>query len=106
MTDPIRPTGLNGNGAPATGEEGNESNMEVEGNQEDDGGESTIEEGIEAKGIKKEDRPDKETVDKHNLTHIPYRAWCPHCVRGRGVSNAYKTRAGRTGNQAKIPVVQ
>ena len=28
--------------------------------------------------------PSKKEVDEHNLTHLPYRNWCPHCVRGRG----------------------
>ena len=23
-------------------------------------------------------------VERHCLTHVPYRSWCPHCVRGRG----------------------
>ena len=23
-------------------------------------------------------------VDEHMLTHLPYRNWCPHCIRGRG----------------------
>ena len=25
-------------------------------------------------------------VIKHNLTHIPFRNWCRHCVRGRAVN--------------------
>lgn len=28
--------------------------------------------------------PTKAEVDAHNVTHVPYRNWCPHCVRGRG----------------------
>ena len=28
--------------------------------------------------------PSQNEVDEHNLTHLPYRNWCPHCVRGRG----------------------
>ena len=28
--------------------------------------------------------------EEHNLTHVPYRAWCKHCVRGRGKSEAHK----------------
>ena len=28
--------------------------------------------------------PSQKEVDEHNLTHVPYRNWCPHCVRGRG----------------------
>ena len=27
--------------------------------------------------------PSKEEVRKHNLTHWPYRSWCPFCVMGR-----------------------
>ena len=26
----------------------------------------------------------------HNITHLPYRAWCRHCVRGRGRSEAHQ----------------
>ena len=28
--------------------------------------------------------PTEAEVDEHNLTHLPFRNWCPHCVRGRG----------------------
>ena len=28
--------------------------------------------------------PSQKEVDEHYLTHVPYRNWCPHCVRGRG----------------------
>ena len=28
--------------------------------------------------------PTRREVENHNLTHVPYRNWCPHCVRGRG----------------------
>ena len=28
--------------------------------------------------------PDAREVEEHNLTHVPYRNWCPHCVMGRG----------------------
>ena len=28
--------------------------------------------------------PTQAEVDDHNVTHTPYRNWCPHCVRGRG----------------------
>ena len=29
----------------------------------------------------------------HELTHIPYRSWCVHCVRGAGRSDAHRRRA-------------
>ena len=29
-------------------------------------------------------RPCQKDVDAHELTHLPFRKWCPHCMRGRG----------------------
>ena len=28
--------------------------------------------------------PSRREILEHNLTHIPPRPWCPHCVRGKG----------------------
>ena len=28
--------------------------------------------------------PTREEVLEHELTHLPYRSWCRHCVRGKG----------------------
>ena len=25
--------------------------------------------------------PTQAEVDRHNLTHLPFRNWCPHCMR-------------------------
>ena len=30
--------------------------------------------------------PTQAEVREHNLTNVPYRSWCVHCVRGRGES--------------------
>ncbi len=30
-------------------------------------------------------KPCQEEVEKHNVTHIPYRRWCDCCVEGRGI---------------------
>ena len=38
--------------------------------------------------------PSKTMVDAHNLTHWPYRSWCPVCVQGRG--REYQHRRIRT----------
>ena len=29
-------------------------------------------------------QPSEEERRERNLTHLPFRSWCPHCVRGRG----------------------
>ena len=33
-------------------------------------------------------------IEEHNMTHLPYRAWCPHCVRGRGESHQHRRSPG------------
>ena len=30
-------------------------------------------------------------------THIPYRSWCAHCIRGRGRNDPHRSRGGRRG---------
>ena len=46
--------------------------------------------------LKKADpmHPAPEEIDPHNLTHLPYRSWCPHCVRWKGKTMDHR-RAGR-----------
>ena len=34
--------------------------------------------------------PTKAEVYEHEVTHLPYRTWCKHCVRGRGVSTPHR----------------
>ena len=29
-------------------------------------------------------KPSKTDVEEHALTHLPFRSWCSHCVRGKG----------------------
>ena len=28
--------------------------------------------------------PTRAEIDEHELTHLPFRNWCEHCVKGRG----------------------
>ena len=37
--------------------------------------------------------PSRQEVQEHELTHIPYRSWCAHCVRGAGRSDEHRRRA-------------
>ena len=34
--------------------------------------------------------PSKRERLEHELTHLPYRSWCRHCVRGRGKNDAHR----------------
>ena len=36
--------------------------------------------------------PSSHEREEHRLTHIPYRSWCEHCVKGRARSRAHKRR--------------
>ena len=33
--------------------------------------------------------PTQAEVDEHNMTHLPYRSWRTHCVRGRGEAHPH-----------------
>ena len=44
------------------------------------------EEGIVHKEVRAPGQPTKAEREHHYLTHIPFRSWCQHCVRGRGKS--------------------
>ena len=52
---------------------------EVEDNKED----------AKVKMIKDPGCPSKEEVDRHYLTHMPFRSWCPICVQGKGRENPH-----------------
>ena len=49
-----------------------------------------FEEGQPAKPLTQPKLPTKGQVDEHDLTHIPYRAWCVHCRRARGIAMAHR----------------
>ena len=37
-------------------------------------------------------RPTKEEVRRHMVHRWPFRAWCRHCLRGRGVASPHRTK--------------
>ena len=59
--------------------------------QHEEVGEAMVEEPQEAQEAKSISAPNRPTPDQsHNISHIPFRSWCPHCVRGRGRSHQHK----------------
>ena len=48
------------------------------------------EEGSIVRGLAQPSQPTAREVSEHNLTHLPFRAWCRHCVRGKGLTTAHK----------------
>ena len=39
--------------------------------------------------------PTEEEKRIHDLTRLPYRSWCKHCVRGRGTNAPHKRQEDR-----------
>ena len=58
-----------------------EEELTIEGDEEA--------EGQAAKVIRAPIRPSQQEVDEHMLTHIPFRSWCPHCVKGKAVNSPH-----------------
>ena len=56
----------------------------------DEEGEITIEDEEVPPGERKVKKmmnpllPSAREVEEHNISHLPFRNWCPHCVKGRG----------------------
>ena len=44
----------------------------------------------------------KEEFDSHQLTHLPCRSWCDHCVRGKAVDDAHRPRIDPDRGEAKM----
>ena len=41
-------------------------------------------EAVKPKPLQNPIQPMKCEIIEHNLTHLPYRSWCPDCINGRG----------------------
>jgi len=52
------------------------------------------EEGREPKVRTRIKGPTKKEREEHEATHIPFRVWCRHCVRGRGRNSHHKKAEG------------
>ena len=60
----------------------------------------TLQEARRARGRPQPTQPTKQEMEEHALTHMPYRSWCPICVKAKGKKDAYKQQ------QSKQPVIQ
>ena len=55
---------------------------------------------IKARGVTTPKQPTEQEIIEHNLTHMPFRSWCPICVQGKGKADAHQHR---TSNK---PIIQ
>ena len=35
-------------------------------------------------------KPSQAEINEHELTHLPFRSWCKHCIMGRGKESPHK----------------
>ena len=66
-----------------------------EGHEEDEGGELGRRSTVRRHDPK---QPTAEERKEHELTHLPFRSWCRHCVRGRGKEEDCK----KTGDEDRL----
>ena len=78
-------------------EEGEESGERREADHE-----QISEEASRPKYKNVEPRPSRKEVEEHMMTHIPFRAWCPHCVRGKARA-AYHKKDKR--GERHVPII-
>lgn len=74
---------------------------EGKGEVEEEGGEEE-ENGIR-RLVKRADprEPTRQEREEHEMTHLPFRNWCSHCVRGRGTEEACR-RIDREQGMAEV----
>ena len=79
------------------------ANEDVESNE---GIEEESEEARRIAGQKAVYKPTAEEWDEHMRTHIPFRRWCPFCVKGKCKSNPHVQRAKSSEElEHKMPVI-
>ena len=47
-------------------------------------------------------RPSDAEVKEHEFTHVPFRNWCRHCVRGQGVEESCRRGNGEEGSVPEV----
>ena len=61
-------------------------------------------EGRRPRQLKETTGPTEKEVSEHNLTHLPFRTWCAHCVRGKA-KNPPRRRSKKAEGEKRIPVI-
>ena len=56
----------------------------------------------EAHGVPAPKQPTREQVARHNINHLPYRSWCPHCVAARRPNASHKTNKSAAGRAVPL----
>ena len=90
--DPIRPdNGTVGDNMPSVDVEVVQVQEEIIGEDgiENADKDAEVEEMRKPKPAARPYTPTRAEVYEHEVTHLPFRSWCKHCVHGRGVSSPH-----------------
>ena len=47
------------------------------------------------RGMRDPAEPSRDERARHELTHVPFRPWCRHCVSGKAADNPHQRRQER-----------
>ena len=53
--------------------------------------------------MRKPEEPTQKEFEDHMISHMPFRAWCPHCVKGRAKSEPHPVKKEKA--EEVIPVI-
>lgn len=90
--------------------------MDDEGNGEENGGDGQEDvppvpeaEGEEARrpAMRRAPRePTRQEIDEHNLTHLPFRSWCPCCVAAKAKHWPHRRSGAEDGAEEAVPSIR
>ena len=55
----------------------------------------------ELKRTRRPEEPTQREFEEHMALHMPFRAWCPHCVKGRAKSEPHRVAKDREEGTAR-----
>ena len=59
-------------------------------------------EGIRAKVVRSGYAPTPKEVEEHLVNHLPFRAWCRHCVKGKAKGMPHRIKKDKEEEQAPL----
>ena len=97
--------------APGAGPvEGGEEEEAEEGPEEEqkvgEGPEQEEKEKARSKTRAAPEEPSEREREEHEMTHLPYQAWCPHCVAGKAPNEAHRKQEAEESKmieEGKVP---
>ena len=59
-------------------------------------------EAIKVKVMSSPSPPSRQEMLEHNISHMPFRSWCPHCVAGKAKANKHVHSGGLEASETPV----